>query len=127
MIIADTDVLIDFLKGAKPHADRVELELKTGGFATTAITVFELLCGARTDRQRKAIDALLAAMTILPFGPQEAKTAAKLRGQLEAEGQTIGMADFMIASICLERSSILLTRNLKHFSRVPGLKISGNY
>lgn len=127
MIIADTDVLIDFLKGAKPYADRVELELKTGAFATTAITVFELLSGARTDRQRKAIDALLAAMTILPFGPQEAETAAKLRGQLEAEGQTIGMADFMIASICLERSSILLTRNLKHFSRVPGLKISGNH
>ncbi|MDX2021261.1 MAG: type II toxin-antitoxin system VapC family toxin [Deltaproteobacteria bacterium] len=127
MIIADTDVLIDFLKGAQPHADRVELELKTGGFATTAVTVFELLSGARTERQRKAIESLLAAMTVLPFGVQEAQTATKLRLQLEAEGQTIGMADFMIASVCLERSSTLLTRNVKHFSRIPGLKISGRY
>lgn len=127
MIVADTDVLIDFLRGAKPNVDRVELELKSGDFATTAITAFELLSGGRTDRQRKAIEALLAAMTILPFAQQDAALAAKLRVQLESEGLKIGMADTMIASICLCRRSTLLTRNIKHFSRVAGLRISGHY
>lgn len=127
MIVADTDVLIDFLRGAKPNVDRVELELKSGQFATTSITAFELLSGARTERQTKAIEALLGAMTILPFGIQEARTAAKLRLALEAEGSKIGMADYLIASVCISRHSVLLTRNLKHFQRVPGLRLSGQY
>jgi tRNA(fMet)-specific endonuclease VapC len=125
MIVADTDVLIDFLRGAKPNVDRVELELKSGQFATTSITAFELLSGARTERQTQKIEALLGAMTILPFGIQEARTAAKLRLTLEAEGSKIGMADYLIASVCLCRHSVLLTRNLKHFQRVPGLRLGG--
>ena len=42
MIIADTDVLIDTLKGKEPSASRVIEELVKGQLATTTITVFEL-------------------------------------------------------------------------------------
>jgi predicted nucleic acid-binding protein len=50
-----------------------------------------------------------------------------VRRALESKGQTIGMADSLIAGICLERDGILLTRNVKHFSRVDGLTLSGKY
>ena len=42
MIVADSDVLIDFLRGKGPGVKRVALELATSTFATTAITAFEL-------------------------------------------------------------------------------------
>lgn len=125
MIVADSDVLIDYLRGGGEGARRVAVELSTRSFATTAITAFELRSGARTPRQRRAVDALLDAMTIVPFGPEEARIAAELRQQVEAEGQPIGMADYMIAATCIASDGILLTRNRKHFERIEGLKLGG--
>lgn len=123
MIVADSDVLIDFLRGAGAGARRVAIELETRSFATTAITAFELRSGARTARQRKAVELLLDAMTILPFGAEEARVAADLRQKVESSGRPIGMADYMIAAVCIAAGGVLLTRNRKHFERVDGLKL----
>ncbi len=125
MIVADSDVLIDFLRGLGDGARQVELALRSGSFATTAITAFQIRSGARTEKQRKSVDTLLEAMTILPFGPEEARIAAELRLQVEEQGLPIGMADYMIAATCIATDSILLTRNLKDFARVKGLRLSG--
>ena len=125
MIVADSDVLIDFLRGRGEGARRVAIELETRSFATTAITAFEIRSGARTARQKRAVDILLEAMTVLPFGPEEARIAAEIRQQIESEGQPIGMADYMIAAACIAADGILLTRNRKHFERIKGLKLGG--
>jgi len=87
------------------------------------VNAFELLSGAKTDRQRVKVETLLAAMSILPLNEGAARRAAAVRRELEARGQGIGMADYLIAGIYLERSSILLTRNRSHFERVPGLSL----
>jgi len=121
MILADTDVLIDALRGHEPARGRVAEALDLGALATTSITVFELTSGARSDKQAAAIDDLLAAMPRLPFDDEAARAAAAARRELEAAGRTIGMADYLIAGIALSRSLPLLTRNRKHFERVPGL------
>ena len=62
---------------------------------------------------------------ILPFGPEEAKVAAEVRQQVESQGLPIGMADCMIAAICISNDGVLLTRNLKHFERVKALRLAG--
>lgn len=126
MIVADSDVLIDFLRGRGEGARRVALELETRSFATTAITAFEIRSGARTPRQKKAVDTLLEAMIVLPFGPEEARLAAEIRQQVESKGLPIGMADYMIAASCIAVDGILVTRNRKHFERVERLKLSGH-
>jgi tRNA(fMet)-specific endonuclease VapC len=124
MIVADSDVLIDFLRGRGELARRVALELETGSFATTAITAFELRSGARTKAHKQAVEALLEAMTILPFGEHEARIAAGVRLAVEGAGQPIGMADYLIAATCIAVDGVLLTRNRKHFERVTGLKLT---
>jgi len=124
MIIADSDVLIDFLRGRGEGARRVAMELATRSFGTTAITAFEIRSGARTVRQKKSVDTLLQAMTILPFGPEEARIAAEIRQRIESQGQSIGMADYMIAGVCIAADGVLLTRNRKHFERIKDLKLS---
>lgn len=123
MIVADTDVLIDFLRDRDPAAARVAFELERGQLATTVVTRFELLAGARTDRERSLVSTLLDALATLPMDAEAADRAAEVRRGLESEGAAIGMADSLIAGIVLHRSSILLTRNRRHFERVPGLDL----
>ena len=123
MIIADTDVLIDAMRGISPARDRIALELKAGTLATTSVTAFELASGARTDAHRRNVEQLLAAMSIIPLDAVAARDAADLRRTLEARGEAIGMADYLIAGICRTRAAILLTRNRRHFDRVPRLRL----
>ena len=124
MIVADTDVLIDFLAGEGLAADRIYLELERGDLRTTVITRFELLCGARSNRQRKAVAELLDALPAIALDKAAADAAAELRRDLERRGEDIGMADSLIAGIVLHRNGILLTRNVRHFQRIKGLHIA---
>jgi tRNA(fMet)-specific endonuclease VapC len=124
MIVADSDVLIDFLRGHGKGAEHVARELETRALATTSVTAFEVRSGAHSPKHRKAVDSLLEAMTILPFGTEEATIAAEIRKDLERGGRPIGMADYMIAAICIANEGTLLTRNRKHFERVEALALS---
>lgn len=123
MILADTDVLIDALRGREPSRSRLAEALELGALATTSITTFELGTGARSERQRALIGDLLAGLAMLPFDEAAAKAASEIRRDLEARGQAIGMADYLIAGIAVSRALPLLTRNRKHFQRVPGLRL----
>jgi tRNA(fMet)-specific endonuclease VapC len=123
MMVADTDVLIDFLEGRSPAAERIALELDRGQLRTTVITRFELLAGAKTPRQLKLVGELLAALPSLPLDEPGADAAAEIRRLLERDGTGIGMADSLIAGIVVVHKGVLLTRNRRHFERVPGLPL----
>jgi predicted nucleic acid-binding protein len=123
MMVADSDVLIDFLEGRSPVANRIALELDRGQLRTTVITRFELLAGAKTARQLKLVGELLAALPCLSLDELGADTAAEIRRTLERDGVGIGMADSLIAGIVVAHRGILLTRNRRHFERVPGLSL----
>jgi tRNA(fMet)-specific endonuclease VapC len=124
MIVADTDVLIDFLAGRGEGADAVARELRQGDLHTTSVTRFELLSGAKSTRQMSAVAKLLAALPALPLDEAAADTAAEVRRTLEASGTGVGMADSLIAGTVLRHGGSLLTRNRSHFSRVRGLTLA---
>jgi tRNA(fMet)-specific endonuclease VapC len=124
MIVADTDVLIDFLGGVGPGAERVALELRRGALSTTAITRFELLAGAGTEKSARQVRQLLDALPCLPLDTEAADRAADVRRTLSSSGREIGMGDSLIAGITLRNQGVLLTRNRKHFARVTGLQLA---
>lgn len=124
MIVADSDVLIDALRGREPVRTAVADAIMSGQLATTAVTAFELRSGADSDRTRAAIERLLAPLQILAFDDAAAHHAGAVRRTLEANGTPIGMADYLIAGVCLARSTPLITRNVAHFGRVPGLSLA---
>lgn len=123
MIVADTDVLIDFLAGRNPAADRVATELDRGNLGTTVISRFELLSGARSQNQERRIRELLDALSPLPLDWQAADRAAQVRRRLERKGASIGMGDSLIAGIVLSRHASLWTRNRRHFELVEDLDL----
>jgi tRNA(fMet)-specific endonuclease VapC len=121
VIVADSDVLIDALRGREPFESRIAEVLAADALATTAVSAFELLSGAKTEASSAKVRQLLAPLEILPVDAAASAAAAEARRYLGARGKTIGMADYLIAGVCLSRSLTLLTRNRKHFERVPGL------
>lgn len=123
LTVADTDVLIDALRGREPARSRIEQLLLAGQLATTAITEFELLSGAGSDAARAAVGRLLAPLEVLALDTEAARQAAELRRELERDGTPIGMADYLIAGICRARSAAILTRNTAHFGRIHGLTL----
>jgi tRNA(fMet)-specific endonuclease VapC len=123
MIVADTDVLIDFLASHGPAADRVGEELRAGRLCTTIVNRFELLCGAWDPKQEGAIRKLLAALPILPLDREATDVAAEVARDLKRRGETIGMADCLIAGIAINVGAAILTRNERHFGRVKRLAI----
>ncbi len=124
MILADTDVLIDYLEGRGPGAEAVSQALRLDQLQTTTINYFELLAGARRRRQQESVLALLESIPVLPLDVDAARRAAEVRQLLERSGIGIGMGDSLIAGIALARGATLLTRNRRHFERVPGLPLA---
>jgi tRNA(fMet)-specific endonuclease VapC len=123
MIIADTDVLVDFLRGGGAAAC-VELELSTGSLRTTAIAAFELWQGARTARAEQDVKTLREALEIVPLDARAAELAGGVRRLLLGRGADIGVADSLVAGVCLRQDGTLLTRNREHFERIAGLRLS---
>ena len=123
MILADTDVLIDYLAGVQPVAAQVARYIENDRLRTTVITCFELLSGAGKGKRGDAVRKLAGELDTVPLERNAAERAAAVRRGLESAGLPIGMADYLIAGIALEQDLPLLTGNRKHFSRVPGLKL----
>jgi len=74
-------------------------------------------------RWREQLDSLLGATRVIPFGPAEALAAAQIRAARERSGEGIGPLDTLIAATALSRNATLVTRNLREFGRVRGLKV----
>lgn len=123
MTIADTDVLIDYL-ASKGEAEAVERLLSRGALRTTVISRFELLSGAKSQKQLASLLQLLGAVPSLVLDDAAADAASDIRRSLERSGNPIGMADSLIAGIVTSNGGTLLTKNRRHFERVAGLRLA---
>ena len=94
----------------------------------SAVTVGELYRGAFRSEERirhlKNIEErVLPAVTVLPFDAAVARSYGELHAALEAAGGPLADADVQIAATALHHGLTLVTGNLRHFRRVPGLLI----
>jgi toxin FitB len=123
LILADTDVLIDYLAGVQPIAGEIASYIQSDGLLTTAINCFELLSGAREGKRGDAVRRLVHLIPILAVDRQAALEAARVCKQLAESGLSIGMADSLIAGTALASNLPLITRNRKHFERIEDLQL----
>jgi tRNA(fMet)-specific endonuclease VapC len=121
--VLDSDVLIDYLRGAGPGRDLVRALIQGPGYRVTAVTAFELALGRSYRENPRPVHALLAA-PLLTLTRKAGLRGGALLGELRRGGVAIDVRDAMQAGICLETGATLVTRNVFHFERVPGLQIS---
>lgn len=73
------------------------------------------------ERRLSRLDALLAAHPTLEFDALAADFAVTLFEQLRGRGELIEHPDLLIAATAIRHGASLVTHNVKHFSRIPGL------
>jgi predicted nucleic acid-binding protein len=133
MAVLETTFVIDLMKESKrgrPGTASFKLQELTQRGELLSITIFTLAelfvgvaKGTRPRQERAAIEQCVAPLDLLPFERSTAEIFGTIVGELEKRGESISDIDALIASIALERSEVLVTRNRKHFDRIPGLGI----
>jgi tRNA(fMet)-specific endonuclease VapC len=128
MYCFDTDVLSAVLRREPPLSLLRRLaQVPPAEQATTTITLGELLYGAARRGSEQLVarvrEVLTVATVILPFDSEAAEVYGPLRAELERQGKRLDEPDLRIASIALSRELTLVTGNVRHLKRVPGLAV----
>jgi hypothetical protein len=113
MILVDTSVLIDFLKGlnTKAHRSFKTLLSQNIPFGITAITCQEILQGAKSEKEFTLLKSYLTSQRFYhPQSPVDSYVAAaKIYYTCRKKGITIrSTIDCLIAQITIEHDLLLL-------------------
>lgn len=128
MVCLDTSFIIDVLRGDQ-HARKVMDEIIADNDTTSIATptLMELQTSIALNRkgykEEQIIDKIIASSVILPLDHELAVRAGQIEAELIHSGEMIPPVDIMIAAIALQQNETILTRNSKHFARIPGLEV----
>lgn len=127
MLVLDSNTISYYFRGDPQVVPRLQA-LRPTDLGVPAIVEYELRYGLMrlpADAAAARLAALaqfLQPMQLLPFDSECAVHAARLRVELEAVGTPIGPHYTLIAATALRYQATLVTRNVREFSRVPGLQ-----
>ena len=128
--LLDTDTLSALIEIEPPRALlRRSRSIPSTDQVISSVSLAELLHGAHRNREAGGdlFERIHAGLTgrfeVLPFRANEAHEYGWLESYLERRGLPIGMGDTMIAATALARSLTVVTGNVRHFGRVPGLEV----
>jgi len=121
----DTNLCIRVLRD-RPANLRGRFNREADALCISTIVLTELLVGAEKSSKsvetRREVDRFTARLVVLPFDDAAAAHAAEIRANLERRGQAIGGYDTLIAGHARSLGLIVVTGNLREFSRVEGLR-----
>ena len=128
MFLLDTNVLSEMLK---KHPDsNVLARVKSLGLETYAseVSLFEIRYGAmlRDDAEQfwlKLQHVFIPCVKWIPLNTDIHLRAADIAAFIEKKGLRVGNEDCWIAATAIENKRILVTRNIRHFRRILGLKV----
>ncbi len=128
MKIIETDVTIDYLRGANQETNKKINELISQGLDLniTQITACELWYGVyRLKSKKKQISEgkklnkfLLKFPEILTLNDDSSRIYGEICAELDNKGQRVPQFDLLNASIAISNKINLITRDKKHF---PGI------
>jgi len=125
--LLDTNVFIMYLKGRSQNINNHIDNLEPEKIAVCSVVKAELFYGSmKSNNPKKNLNlqkSFLSQFISLPFDDSCAEIYGKIRADLTKAGTPIGSNDIQIAAIALANNLILVTHNVREFSRIDGLKI----
>ena len=131
MIHLDTSFLVDLLRERTKRADgpahRLLPTLADEELAISVHVACELYAGAELSRdpaaEHKRVAALCRALDVVPIDSRFPPVYARLFGELRRRGESIATMDLLIAAAAMVENARLVTRNVRDFERIPGLRV----
>ena len=124
--LIDTDWIVDSFRQQR-RAEQTLIELAPEGLGVSYITYAELYQGAHyasdPASSLRILQEFIEGVELVPLNLDIMRQFATLRGQLQQQGTPIGEMDLFIAATALHHAFIVVTRNRRHFERVPDLKL----
>lgn len=124
--LLDTNVISDLVRNPQGRvAERIR-KVGEAQVCTSIIVAAELRYGAAkkgSSRLTSQLDAVLAALEVLPFEAPADVHYGSLRFLLERTGKPIGANDLLIAAHALALGHTIVTDNEREFARVRGLQL----
>jgi tRNA(fMet)-specific endonuclease VapC len=124
--LIDTDIFSEITKAANPivsgHASAYRKAFSR--YTISAVTFMEVIRGHEKKQAIRQLQYFLAATVseeVISFDRPAAALAGRTAGELQRIGQTIGLADPMIAATALHHGLELVTGNTAHFQRIQQL------
>jgi tRNA(fMet)-specific endonuclease VapC len=123
----DTNTCVFLMKG-RPASVRQHLESLLGErVCLSSVVVSKLWFGVHNSRlkekNKQALQHFLEPFEELPYGHAANEIYGRRRAALKIIGTPIGPLDMLIAAHALSENAILVTNNLKEFSRIDGLRL----
>lgn len=126
--LLDTNICIYMIKKKPPQVLQKLIDHPAGEIAISSITLAELQYGVEKSqypaRNRQALEQFLIPLTVADFDERAAAAYGKVRSLLETRGTLIGSLDMLIAAHAIALNLVLVTNNIKEFSRVPQLNLA---
>ncbi|HVV50503.1 MAG TPA: PIN domain-containing protein [Polyangia bacterium] len=123
--LLDTDSVSFALRGHGDVGTRLRAA-RPSDVGISAITLAELRYGADRKSSRKLhglIDTFAATVEVAPFDAAAAAEFGRIGSLLAERGTPIGEFDVLIAAHAVALRCTLVTNNVRHFSKVPGLAV----
>ncbi len=125
----DTDAISEVLRRRPaPGYLRWLVSVSRSEQFTSAVVIGELYKGAfrSPDRERhlqNIATKVLPALTVLPYDVAVARVFGEIQAGLAREGRGLADADLQIAATAIHHGLDLVTGNVRHFRRIPGIRI----
>jgi tRNA(fMet)-specific endonuclease VapC len=127
MTLLDSDILSAILSGQQGALYKAKDYLrKNSQLSFSTITEFEVLRGLKwknADRQIDRFVQVCHTSDIRPVTSAIVEIASNIHVALRRNGVLIGDADILIAATAIAADCPLATNNVRHFSRIDGLRI----
>lgn len=123
--LLDTNVLVDHMRGRR----LLDVYIAANSVAVSVITLCELIYGAqKSDSPQKSLQKIEKTIRELDIEVAEvnqviAHEFGVLKTDLEKKGQRLEDFDLLIAATAKVLGMPLVTRNVQHFQRIPGIKL----
>jgi predicted nucleic acid-binding protein len=123
----DTDILIDYLRKPSEMVKILIEKIYEGKISayTTTVNSFEIWLGIflapKPHELVKETEGFLSQLEILNLDYRASVEASRTMVTLRKQGQTIEIRDLFVSSISKVNGMPLVTRNIKHYKRIPRL------
>ncbi len=126
MLLLDTDVLTDILRGYAPAIEWFETLDPAFMLYVSGYSAMELFGGARNRKEHRDVERLLARFTTVWLS-EEGCRRALWRFAANHLQQGAGIIDTLIAETAVATQLAICTFNVKHYRHIPEIRLVSLY